>query len=75
MEELLKSMNERLKYLEEQEQTVEIIWRTNEINLSIVAVQQRLLSGLVKCKCKDRSSTYYDKEDNEICYDCDNSIN
>jgi hypothetical protein len=23
------------------------------------------------CDCKDRSSFYRDKEDNDICYDCD----
>ena len=25
----------------------------------------------VYCDCKDRSSFYRDKEDNDICYDCD----
>lgn len=43
-------MNERLKYLEEQEQTEEIKNRIDEITLCIVRVQQILLAEIGKKK-------------------------
>jgi len=46
MEQLYKEMQERLKYLEAQEQTEEIKWRIAEMTLSIVRVQQWLLANI-----------------------------
>jgi hypothetical protein len=46
MEQLYKEMQERLKYLEAQEQTEEIKWRFAEITLAIVRVQQLLLANV-----------------------------
>ena len=43
MEELLKEMQERLKFLDLEEQTEDIKSRKKEITLAIVRVQQRIL--------------------------------
>ncbi len=55
METLHKGIQERLKYLESQEQTEEIKIRINEITLAIVKIQQLRLRTLVKnsdcCSC------------------------
>ncbi len=48
MNDLLKEMNERLKYLESIEQTDETIARIKEITLAIVRVQQIVLDELTK---------------------------
>ncbi len=48
MNDLLKEMNERLKYLESIEQTDENIARIKEITLAIVRVQQIVLDELTK---------------------------
>ena len=62
METLYKEMQERLKYLEEQEQTEEIKIRINEITLAIVRVGQLRLRELVKnsdyCQCAHPTNTF-----------------
>jgi len=34
-------------------------------------LQDVALQELVYCECKSRTTFYRDKEDNDICYDCD----
>lgn len=46
MKALYDEMQERLKYLNEQEETEEIIWRTRELTLTMVRVQQLILADL-----------------------------
>jgi len=46
MKSLYKQAQERLKYLEEQEETEEIKIRKSEMNLVLVVIQQRLLGAL-----------------------------
>lgn len=48
IENLYKGMQERLKHLEDQEQSEEIKWRIAEITLAIVKVQQLLLANVIK---------------------------
>lgn len=55
MEILYKEMQERLKYLEAQEQTEEIKWRIQEISLAIVRVQQLLLPVVIGSKPKRKA--------------------
>jgi hypothetical protein len=52
MKALYDEMQERLKYLKEQEETEEIKWRIRELTLAIVRVQQLLLVDLNYCKCE-----------------------
>lgn len=46
MKRLYSEMEERLKYLKSQKQTEEIIWRTRELTLTMVRVQQLILADL-----------------------------
>jgi len=60
MEQLYKEMQERLKYLESQEQTEEIKWRVAEITLAIVRVQQLLLVNVSR---RSEQLCQYEKDD------------
>jgi hypothetical protein len=57
MEKLLKEMQERLKFLESEEQTDDIKSRKDEIVLAIIRVQQRILENMF-CKCSHPQNTY-----------------
>lgn len=60
MEQLYKEMQERLRYLEAQEQTEEIKWRISEMTLSIVRVQQLLLANVSR---RSEQLCQYEKDD------------
>jgi len=72
MEILYKEMQDRLKYLETQEQTEEIKWRIQEITLAIVRVQQLLLPVVIgskpkrKTKSKQEDKSFFQKWDEVI---------
>ncbi len=62
LEILYQEAQERLKYLEAQEQTNEIKWRTEELTLTIIRVQQMLLVTLndkkeVECQYEQDDTT------------------
>lgn len=50
-------MQERLKFLEAQEQTEENKWRIQEITLAIVRVQQLLLPVVIGSKPKHKTKS------------------
>jgi hypothetical protein len=54
---LYKEMQERLKFLEAQEQTEENKWRIQEITLAIVRVQQLLLPVVIGSKPKHKTKS------------------
>ena len=57
MEKLLKELQERLNFLESEEQTDDIKSRKNEVALTIIRVQQRILEDMF-CKCSHPQNTY-----------------
>ena len=57
-------MQERLKYLEAQEQTEEIEWRIKELTLAIVRTQQLLLADVSGALPLDKSHICFDKGHN-----------